>query len=78
MKKNFIDILLPRVHSSVSNCSMFLNGDASQILFHLYFDLIKVGITWIIAGSIEAAYSLNWGAPEIWGKGGGETLTLLW
>ena len=30
-----------------------------------------------IAGSLEAAYSLNWGAREIWGKGGGETLTLL-
>ena len=22
------------------------------------------------AGSLEAAYSLNWGAREIWGKGG--------
>ena len=31
----------------------------------------------IIAGSLEAAYSLNWGAREIWGKGGGETLSLL-
>ena len=32
-----------------------------------------------IAGSLEAAYSLNWGgAQEIWGKGGGETLALLW
>ena len=27
--------------------------------------------------SLEAAYSLNWGAREIWGKGGGETLALL-
>ena len=32
---------------------------------------------WLIAGSLEAAYSLNWGAREIWGKGGGETLALL-
>ena len=32
----------------------------------------------LIAGSLEAAYSLNWGAQEIWGKGGGETLALLW
>ena len=32
----------------------------------------------IVAGSLEAAYSLNWGAQEIWGKGGGETLALLW
>ena len=31
----------------------------------------------IIAGSLEAAYSLNWGARQIWGKGGGETLALL-
>ena len=31
----------------------------------------------IIAGSLEAAYSLNWGAQKIWGKGGGETLALL-
>ena len=31
----------------------------------------------IIAGSLEAAYSLNWGAREIWRKGGGETLALL-
>ena len=32
----------------------------------------------IIAGSLGSAYSLNWGAQEIWGKGGGETLALLW
>ena len=32
----------------------------------------------IVAGSLEAAYSLNWGAREIWGKCGGETLALLW
>ena len=31
-----------------------------------------------IAGSLEAVYSLNWGAQKIWGKGGGETLALLW
>ena len=31
----------------------------------------------LVAGSLEAAYSLNWGAQEIWGKGGGETLALL-
>ena len=32
---------------------------------------------YIIVGSLEAAYSLNWDAREIWGKGGGETLALL-
>ena len=26
---------------------------------------------------LESAYSLNWGAHEIWGQGGGETLALL-
>ena len=31
----------------------------------------------LFAGSLEAAYSLNWGAREIWGKGGGETMALL-
>ena len=30
-----------------------------------------------IAGSLEAAYSLDCGAQKIWGKGGGETLALL-
>ena len=34
-------------------------------------------ISCFIAGSLEAAYSLNWGAREIWGKGGGEILALL-
>ena len=34
-------------------------------------------LTTLIAGSLEAAYSLNWGAREIWEKGGGETLALL-
>ena len=33
--------------------------------------------THVFAGSLEAAYSLNWGAREIWGKDGGETLALL-
>ena len=28
----------------------------------------------VIAGSLEAAYSLNWGAQKIWGKGGGGDL----
>ena len=31
----------------------------------------------LVAGSLEAAYPLNWGAQKIWGKGGGETLALL-
>ena len=38
----------------------------------------RSGQDWrLVAGSLEAAYSLNWGAREIWGKGGGETLALL-
>ena len=31
----------------------------------------------LVACSLEAAYLLNWGAQEIWGKGGGEALALL-
>ena len=47
-----------------------------------WFEAIIISITHchfnqLIAGSLEAAYSLNWGAQEIWGKGGGETLALL-
>ena len=43
----------------------------------LFFKTTKLCKYDIIAGSLEAAYSLNWGAREIWGKGGGETLALL-
>ena len=32
----------------------------------------------LIAGSLESAYSLIWGSHKIWGKGGGDTLDLLW
>ena len=39
---------------------------------------IAMGTASLFAGSLEAAYSLNWGAREIWGKVGGETLALLW
>ena len=31
----------------------------------------------IVAGSLESAYSLNWGARTVLGKGGGEPLALL-
>ena len=31
----------------------------------------------LVGGLLEAGYSLNWGAQEIWGKGEGETLALL-
>ena len=34
-------------------------------------------LTFIIAGSLESAYSLIWGSHKIWGKGGGDTLDLL-
>ena len=39
--------------------------------------IIIIIINIIIAGSLEAAYLLNWGAHEILGQGGGETLALL-
>ena len=41
------------------------------------FLVSSVSLGFIIVGSLEAAYSLNLGAREIWGKGGGETLALL-
>ena len=37
---------------------------------------LKVNIQFLLA-RLESAYSLIWGAREIWGKGGGETLALL-
>ena len=42
------------------------------LMVHILLECILV-----FAGSLEAAYSLNLGAREIWGKGGGETLALL-
>ena len=47
-------------------------------MYHNNLHVSSFAINNIIAGSLEAAYSLNWGAREIWGKGGGETLALLW
>ena len=41
---------------------------------HIYFSINNTFTTVIIAGSLEAAYSLNWGAQEIWGKGWGGDL----
>ena len=38
-------------------------------------DALKV-VPVLIAGLLEAAYSLNWGAQKIWGNDGGETLAL--
>ena len=49
-----------------------LTKSKCRVLAHSYCQKIS-----LIAGSLEAAYSLNWGAREIWGKGGGETLALL-
>ena len=41
------------------------------------FSLFKSEI-FLVAGSLESAYSLIWGSHKIWGKGGGDTLDLLW
>ena len=43
----------------------------------LVFCRVMLIFSCVVAGSLEAAYSLNWGAREIWGKGGGGTLALL-
>ena len=52
--------------------------DLSVPVAHLFNPVRVKKVPFIfIAGSLEAAYSLNWGAREIWGKGGGETLALL-
>ena len=37
----------------------------------------KILILKLLLASLESAYSLIWGAQEIWGKSGGETLALL-
>ena len=42
---------------------------------HKVANVVNVDIK--VAGSLEAANSLNWGAQKIWGKDGGETLALL-
>ena len=41
--------------------------------------LFSFKLSKLVAGSLQlvAAYSLNWGAQEIWGKGGGETLAVV-
>ena len=53
------------------------NGAAYLTSGTLFFHISpRIGSD-IIAGSLESAYSLNWGAREIWGKDGGETLALL-
>ena len=42
----------------------------------LLFSLQQLTLIYKLA-RYRPAYSLNWGAWEIWGKGGGETLALL-
>ena len=69
IKRNFCNrnwYLIPKMFTHVNTAAALLN----PITFRHCSD--------IIAGSLEAAYSLNWGAREIWRKGGGETLALLW
>ena len=53
------------------NLSVFIfNWPGKMITFTKWF--IRV-----FAGSLESAYSLNWGAHRIWGQGGGEPLAFL-
>ena len=59
------------------NLSIVIDYESSmQKMMRYLFSKHKIS-PFVIAGSLEAAYSLNWGAREIWGKGGGETLALL-
>ena len=47
-------------------------------MLFLHFSEHAENFNMLFVGLLEAAYSLNWGAQKIWGKGGGETLALLW
>ena len=75
---------LGAIGSIINGCDMILtmfviygclNGNVRYFL--LISSVLTVLGLGLVAGSLEAAYSLNWGSREIWGKGGGETLALL-
>ena len=45
------------------------------------FGIQTIFLQWLVPlllARLESAYSLTWGAHEIWGQGGGEPLVLLW
>ena len=58
--------------------AMQLHPRPPSIVLHLY-DVVRTICSYgfVIAGSLESAYSLIWGSHKIWGKGGGDTLDLL-
>ena len=47
------------------------------VLEKMYLLTQKILILKLLLARLESAYSLIWGAREIWGKSGGETLALL-
>ena len=44
---------------------------------HMCCWIVDLNYLTSLLARLESAYSLIWGAREIWGKGGGETLALL-
>ena len=71
-----------RQTSKKNFASVFVRCEMERMLEHYVVvensKCLNIHVGFIVfAGSLEAAYSLNWGAREIWGKGGGETLALL-
>ena len=50
-----------------------VNSLRKHVFTHTQILILK-----LLLAHLESAYSLIWGAQEIWGKGGGETLALLW
>ena len=55
-----------------STCFTRAASDHGAALFMFYQNIFGQ-----LLAHLESAYSLIWGAREIWGKGGGETLALL-
>ena len=65
--------IIPFTDDSVANTCKQHEWKQTFTTAHMWYVFFNV-----FAGSLEAAYSLNCGAQEICGKGGGETLALLW
>ena len=42
-----------------------------------YNSKFHISFSSLLLARLKSVYSLIWGAQEIWGKGGGETLALL-
>ena len=63
-----VDTRMTPLHVSSLEYNGFLRFTSSANLLTSWWQACQPSF---IAGSLEAAYSLNWGAREIWGKGEG-------